>query len=176
MAEELELTTTIHAPPEEVYALLRDVEGYEAYSEYVEDVVREGDGGVGTEYGITLSWWKLTYTLRAEVTDLEPPERLGWRLVEDLDARGAWRLDPVEVDDPAIEEATAVTLTARYHPDSADDDALSLPRFVPTDAVVERARPVVEREVERVLSRVVADLEGEPRSPDLTIRIRRAAE
>ena len=175
MTDELELTTTIHAPPDEVFALLQDVEGYEAYSEYVDGVARDGDGSRGTVYAITLSWWKLTYTLRAEVTDLDPPERLGWRLVEDLDARGAWRLEPVEVDDPDVEHATAVTLTARYHPDSADDDALSLPRFVPMDAVVDRARPVVEREVQRVLGRVVADLEGEPREADVTIRIRHAA-
>lgn len=172
MTDVIELATTIHAPRPEVFALVSDVGGWGAYSDHVTDVTRHGDGGPGTEYGVTLSWWRLAYTVRFRVTDLDPPARIGWRVVEDIDARGTCRLEPTDADDPEVAHATRVTLTARYDPDSADDDALSLPPFVPVSSVVERARPFVEREAERVLSRVVADLEGEPRRATLTLRTR----
>lgn len=169
MTDRLDVSTTIHAPRAEVFALLRDVEGYRGYSEYVRDVARRGDGGTGTEYDVTLSWWRLSYTAHFRVTDLDPPDRIGWRLTEDLDARGAWHLEPADVDDPDVDHATRVTLQVRFDPDSADDDALSLPPLVPMSTVVEKARPVVEREAERVLARVVAELEGEPREATLTV-------
>ena len=177
MTDEIEATTTVHAPRADVYALIQDVEGYADYSGYVREVARNGDGGVGTTYDVTLSWWRLTYTARFRVTDLNPPDRIDWRLVEDLDARVTWRLEPADVEEIDVEEhgvdhATRVTLTARYDPDSADDDALSLPPFVPMSTVVGKARPVVEREAQRVLNRVVADLEDEPREATLTIRTR----
>ena len=172
MPDELEAVTTVHAPREEVYAFLRDVEGYAAYSRYIRDIARYGDGDAGTEYDVTFAWWKLSYTARLRITDLDPPDRIGWELTRDLDARGVWRLEPTEVDDPTVEHATRVTLTVRFDPDSADDDAIALPRFVPMAAVVEKARPIVEREAERVTERVVADLEGEPREATLTIRTR----
>lgn len=172
MTEVIEVSTTIHAPQADVYDFLRDVEDYEAYSGYVRGVTRRGDGGAGTEYDIELAWWKLSYTAHVRVTDLDPPERIAWRVTEDLDANGAWHLEPTTVDDPDVEHATRVTLTARYDPDTADDDALSLPPLVPTSTVVEKARPVVEREAERILARVVADLEDAPRRATLTIHTR----
>jgi len=167
----LDLTTTIHAPPADVYDFLLDVEGFPAYSEYVRGVTRRGDGGAGTEYGVALAWWKLTYTVRFRVVDLDPPERVVWRVVEDVESELVWHLEPTTVDDPAVDEATAVTLTARYDPETADRGALTLPPFVPTSRVVAMARPVVRREAERILERVVADLEGEPREATLTIEV-----
>lgn len=172
MTDAIELETTIHAPPADVFALVRDVPGWRAYSDHVTAVARDGDGGPGTEYGVTLSWWRLSYTVRFRITDVDPPERLGWRVVEDVDARGCCRLAPIGVDDPAVDHATRVTLTARYDPDSADEGALSLPPLVSLASVVELARPFVEREAERVLRRVVADLEGEPRRATLAVRTR----
>lgn len=169
MTDEIEATWIVRAPRADVYPLLRDVAGYDRYSEYVRNVTGNGDGGVGTTYAIDLSWWKLSYTLRARVTDLDPPERIAWQVTEDLDASGEWRLDPASVDDPAIEAATRVTLTARFDPESADEGSLSLPPLVPTSTVVDRARPIVEAEAQRVVDRVVADLEGEPRHAQLSI-------
>lgn len=169
MTEVLEATTTIHAPRDDVYAFLRDVEGYGEYSEYVRGITRHGDGGEGTEYDVTFAWWRLSYTARARVTELDPPERIAWGLTGDLDAHGSWRLDPADVDDPDVDCATRVALVVRYDPDSADD-AVSLPSLVPMSTVVEKARPVVEREAERVLARVVADLEGRPRQASLAVR------
>lgn len=175
MTTVLEVESIIHAPRADVFAVVRDVEGYERYSDYVTGVVRDGDGGPGTEYGVTLSWWRLAYTARFRVTDLDPPVRVEWRLLRDLEARTEWHLEPVEVADLDVDHATRVRATARYDPDTADAGALSLPPFVPVSAVVARARPFVEREAERVLARVVADLEGRPRRPSLTVRTRSEA-
>lgn len=175
MTDVIELATTIQAPRPEVFAVVSDVGGWTVYSDHVTDVTREGDGGPGTEYGVTLSWWRLAYTVRFRLADVDPPARVRWRVVADIDASATCHLEPADVDDPEVADATRVVLTARYDPDSADDDALSLPPFVPVSSVVERARPFVEREAERVLSRIVADLEGEPRRATLTVRTRSEA-
>lgn len=167
MTETLRADATIHAPPGAVYGLLRDVEGYGAYADHVSDVTRR-EGTLET-YEITLSWWILSYTIGLRVTDAEPPRRIEWRLVEGGDARGAWELERTTVDDPAVDTATDVSLIVRYDPDSADVASLSLPPFVPVSAVVERARPAVEREAERVLARVIADVEDEPRQASLSV-------
>lgn len=172
MTNGFDLRTTIHAPRADVFDFLRDVEGYGAYTEHVREVVRRGDGGPGTEYDVVLSWWILSYALRVRLTGLDPPGRIDWRVVEDVDAHGAWHLEPTTVDDPTVDHATRVTLSVRYDPRTADEDALSLPRFVPLSAVFERLRPVVEREAKRILDRVVADLEGEPRRATLDVAIR----
>jgi hypothetical protein len=47
---------------------------------------------------------------------------------------------------------------------------VDLPRFVSLDRVLEKATPLVEREARTVLERLVAELEGEPRPIDLTVR------
>lgn len=172
MRKELELAATIHAPRADVYDVLRDVEGYAAYSDHVRDVVRCGDGGPGTEYDVVLSWWVLAYTLRVRLTGLDPTEQIDWRVVRDVDAHGAFRLEPTAVEDSTVDHATAVTLTVRYDPDSADEAALSLPRLVPVSAVFDRLRPFAEREAERILDRIVADVEDEPRWATLDVAIR----
>ena len=171
MTDELRAETTLHAAPADVYALLSDVEGYGEYTEYVDSVDRHGDGGVGTVYEIGLSWWRLAYTARVRITDLDPPGHAAWRLLDDLDAEGAWTLEPATVAESGVEHATDVTLTVRYDPDTGDD-AVSLPPLVPWSAVLDRLRPVVEREAGRVVERVVADLEGEPRAARLDVVIR----
>lgn len=175
MTDELRVETSLHAPPTAVYALLRHVEGYGRYVEHVDGVTRHGDGGAGTSYEITLSWWRLSYTAWVLVTDLDPPGRIAWRVTDGLDAEGAWTLEPATVDDPDVDQATNVALTARYDPDSGGD-AVSLPPLVPWSAVLDRLRPVVEREARHVLERVVADLEGEPRAASLSIEVRHDVE
>ena len=57
----------------------------------------------------------------------------------------------------------------RYAPDSANGNALNLPRFVSLDWVVDKITPKVKSEAERVVRRIVADLEGDHRSVELEI-------
>jgi hypothetical protein len=56
-----------------------------------------------------------------------------------------------------------------YDPGSANESRVSLPRFVSLGWVADRIRPAITSEAETVVERVVADLEGEHRSVDLTV-------
>lgn len=162
----VEVTTTVYLPPQDVYEFLLDFPRYGQYSNYLTDVRRFGDGTPDTEYELDFSWWKLTYTARSRVTAVEPPNRIDWRLVKDLDAVGQWLVEPLDIDDPT----TRVTLRVEYAPESANGDALDLPRFVSLSWVVQKVKPKIQTEAERVVRRIVTDLEGEPREVELEIR------
>ena len=62
-----------------------------------------------------------------------------------------------------------MTLVVEYAPDSADEGLLDLPRFVSLGWVVDRVTPKVRAEAERVVRRIVADLEGERRPVEVEI-------
>jgi len=161
--DSVEVSTDVYLPPEEVYEFLLDFPRYARYSEHLTSVRQYGDGAPGTEYELDFAWWKLTYTARSRVTGVDAPERIDWRVVKDIDAVGRWEVERVD------EETTRVTLVVEYAPGSADDDALDLPRFVSLDWVVEKIKPKVRAEAERVVRRIVADLEGQRRDVSLEI-------
>ena len=159
----VEVSTVVYLPPEEVHSFLMDFPGYAEYSEHLTEVRQHGDGTPGTEYELDFAWWKLTYTARSRVTGVDAPERIDWRLVKDVDAVGRWEVERVD------EETTRVTLVVEYTPDSADEGFLDLPRFVSLGWVTERVTPKVRAEAERVVRRIVADLEGERREVEVEI-------
>lgn len=165
----VEVATVVYLPREEVFEFLLDFPGYVQYSKYLEEVRAFGEGGPGTEYALRFSWWKIGYTARSRVTGIDRPERIDWELVKDVDASGHWRTETVSPPD-GRDHATRVTFRAEFDADSADADAFGLPPLVPLDRVVEKARPTVEAEAERVVRRIVRDLEGESRDVDVEIR------
>jgi len=174
----VEVSTTVYLPPEAVYEFLLEFRGYASYSEHLRSVRQFGDGGPGTEYELGFAWWKLRYTARSEVVEVDPPRRIEWRLIEDIDAAGRWLIEPIETASTTEESDTAdrdeqpeteVTLVVEYAPGSADDGIVDLPRFVSIGWVVEKIKPKIRTEAERVLRRVVTDLEGETREVDLRI-------
>ncbi|WP_299333366.1 SRPBCC family protein [Haloplanus sp.] len=172
--DELVVSTVVYLPPEETYDFLVDFPRYATYSEHLSDVVRRsGDGGAGTRYALRFAWWKLTYTVESEVTEVDPPNRIEWRIVENLDASGRWRVEGLdELPDDAPADATAasrVSMEVAYDPGSANENTISLPRFASLGWVVDKIRPAITSEAETVVERVVADLEGEPRSVDLAV-------
>ncbi|WP_135828738.1 SRPBCC family protein [Halorussus halobius] len=173
--DSVELSTVVYVPPETAYEFLVDFEGYARYSEYLDRVERHGEGDAGTEYDIHLEWWKLNYVVRSAVTDTTPPERIEWRIVEDLHAHGAWVVEsaPDATADEAApadaDGASRVRLVIEFDADSASSDMLDLPRLVSLDWVVEKVKPLVLSEAEKVVARIVADLEGERRDVDLTL-------
>jgi hypothetical protein len=209
--DSVEVSTVVYVPPEEAYEFLVDFEGYASYSKHLERVERHGEGGPGTEYDIHLQWWKLNYVVRSEVTDLDPPERVEWRIVKDLDAHGSWVVEPAPEEAPddsgasgtgetteaqdgsgdpdaaesrdgsekgdasadrdASEDhhATRVRLVINFDADSATSDMLDLPRLVSLGWVVNKVKPLVLTEAERVVARIVEDLEGERRDVELTL-------
>ena len=166
--DEIEARTVIHAAPDELYEFLLDFPGYARYSEYIDRVTQDGDGGPGTRYGLVFSWWKLDYTARSEVTGVDPPARIDWRIVKDIDAEGYWGIRPVDPPE-GVEDATEVVLHIEFDPDSASAGAVDLPRLVSMSWVIERVKPLVRKEATRIVRRVVADMEGTRRDVDVEI-------
>ncbi|WP_336037154.1 type II toxin-antitoxin system RatA family toxin [Halobacterium yunchengense] len=160
----VEVRTDVRVPPAEAYAFLLDFQGYAEYSEYLQSVRRDGDGGPGTTYELTFAWWKLSHTVRSRVTATEEPHRIDWELVGGIDAHGSWLVEEAE-------SGCAVSLVVTYDAGSARG-TLDLPAFVSLDWVVDRVVDLVVEEGERVVERVVADLEGERRPVDLAVERR----
>lgn len=165
----VEVTTVVYVPREEVFEFLLDFPGYARYSKYLDSVRAFGEGGEGTEYALTFSWWKLSYTARSRVTDIDAPERIDWRLTKDIDAHGYW-LVTAEEPPEGEEHASRVTFRAEFEPESADSDAIKLPRLVSWSWVIDKAKPMIHTEAERVVRRAVRDIEGSNRAIDLEIR------
>jgi hypothetical protein len=177
MTDRLEVSTDVYVPPGDAYEFLVDFPQYARYSEYLETVDQYGDGTSGTEYDLTLSWWRLSYVARSRVTDLDPPTRIDWELLEDVDAAGSWVVEPLPDPDPPDghgtladgESGSRVRLVAEVDVGSADRRALELPRYLSVDRVVDRVKPTVTAEAERVVERIVADLEGTRRDIELRV-------
>jgi len=168
--ETLDVSTLVYLPPAEIYEFLVDFPRYAKYSEYLDEVRRYGDGSAGTEYELTFAWWKLSYTARSEVTTLDEPERIEWELVKDLDASGYWLIEPEPESAPEGQEtASRVHFVVNYRPGSASPDAIDLPSLVSLGWVIEKVTPKIKAEAERVVSRVVRDLEGTSRDIKLII-------
>lgn len=161
----LEVSTTVQVPSAEAYEFLLDFPGYARYSEHLDSVVQQGDGGPGTEYDLTFEWWKLTHTVRSRVTGTDPSSEIRWEVLGDLDAEGRWTVE--ECPDGA-----RVSLVVTYDPDSAHAGLLDLPALVSLDWVVDSVVDIVVAEGEQVVERVVADLEGQRRSVDLAVQTR----
>ncbi|WP_254537659.1 type II toxin-antitoxin system RatA family toxin [Halomarina litorea] len=171
--DSVEVSTLVYLPPEEVYDFLVDFPRYANYSEHLQEVRRHGDGSPGTEYELTFAWWKLTYTTRSKVTGVDPPERVDWAIVKDIDAEGAWLIDavPEEVPD-GKEHATRVTFYVEFRPESANRSAIDLPAFVSLGWVIDKVKPKIKKEAEHIVRRIVADLEGEERPVDIVVHDR----
>ena len=166
----VEVSTVVYLPPEEIYDFLIDFPRYADYSKYLTDVSRDGDGSPGTEYDLRFEWWKLAYTARSRVTGTTPPTRIDWAITKDVAAKGYWYVESVpEEAPPERETASRVGLRVTFDADSVNESAIDLPRLVSLGWVVKKVIPLIEDEAERVVSRIVADLEGERREVELTI-------
>lgn len=169
--ETVEIRTLVYLPPEEVYDFLLDFPGYARYSKYLRRVERtRGDGGPGTRYALRFEWWRLSYTARSEVTAVDPPERIDWAVTKDVEAAGRWLVEPVPERAGDHEHATRVTLEVEYDTDSVGPELVDLPRLTSFSWVVRQVQDLIVEEGERVVERIVADLEGRRRDVDLTVR------
>jgi len=166
--DRVEVSTVVYLPPEEIYEFLVEFPRYAKYSEYLREIRRHGDGSPGTRYDITFAWWKVTYTARSEVTDVDPPTRIDWQLVKDIDAQGYWAIEPAPEAKPDDEDhASRVWLVIEFAPESADAGVLDLPRFVSLDWLIGKVRAKVREEAEVIVERIVRDLEGQRREVEL---------
>lgn len=168
--DSVEVSTLVYLPPEEVYDFLVDFPRYADYSEYLREVRQYGDGTPGTEYELSFAWWKLTYTTRSRVTGVDPPKRIDWTVVKDIDAEGAWLIESVPEEAPPGEDhATRVTFYVEFRPESANKSAIDLPALVSLGWVIDKAKPKIKEEAERVVRRIVTDLEGEERPVEVVV-------
>lgn len=169
--DSVEVSTVIYLPPPEVYEFIIDFPRYANYSKYLERVHQDGDGGPGTGYALRFAWWKITYTARTKVTDVDPPNRIDWEVIKDIDATGRWSIEEVpDLAPPDAETASRVTLAIEF--DTATVGDIDLPSFVSVSWVVGKVKPKIQEEAERVVERIVADLEGQQREVELTIHER----
>jgi ribosome-associated toxin RatA of RatAB toxin-antitoxin module len=162
----IEASTQIYVPPEAVYEFVEDFSGYVEYSEHLDRIEQYGDGGPGTEYRITVSWWRLSYTAETRVTAVDPPNRIDWRAVSDIRASGSWIIEPVAPPE-GRETATELRLRIEFEPTSIR--GISLPATLSVEKLFEKIRPIVVREARKIVEAMVADLEGEPREVSLEI-------
>ncbi|WP_251330349.1 SRPBCC family protein [Haloplanus pelagicus] len=171
--DRIHVSTVVHLSADEVYDFLVDFPRYARYSEYLTDVHADGDGSPGTRYRLRFAWWKLSYTAHTEVTEADPPARLGWRVIRDLDARGRWRVDRLDTVPASLPDeegpACRVHLEVEFDADSVAGGIIDLPRFVSFDWVVEKVKPILVEEAERVVERIVADVEGRQREVELVV-------
>ncbi len=164
------LSTLAYRSPEEVFPYVQSFRDYTRYTEHLREVRVHGDGTAGSVYDLVLSWWKLSYTARSKVTEISAPNSLQWRLTNDIDARGEWRVEPEPESAPEGEQtASRIYFDAVYDPYSANKNAISLPRFVSLDWVIDKIEPRLLSEAETVVERLVSDIEGRPRDVELTI-------
>jgi uncharacterized membrane protein len=173
--ERLIVETVVYRPVEEVYEFLLDFPQYGRYSDYLK-TVGELDAAADEQarYALRFAWWKLQYTARSVVTETVPNEQIGWRLLNDLDASGQWLVEgrdelPGEAPEWA-DTATAVRFEVQWNPHSVNSGALNLPRLVSLDWVIDKVKPVIDREAQRVVQRAVTDLEGRERAVEITVR------
>lgn len=164
--EEVIVRTEVYVPPEKAFAFLRSFTTYAEYSPYLEEVRQFGEGGIGTEYELTASWWRIEYRARTEVIAIDPPHRIEWRVLDAIDAHGVWIVEETE-------GGSRVTLRIAFDAASADTSAVSLPRFVSVGWVIDKIKPLVRREAKAIVERIVVDLEGQPREVDLEIDVKR---
>ena len=181
--DELVVCTEVYADPETVYDFLVDFPQYARYSAYLEEVeTLTGDGGPGTRYALTFSWWKLTYTAHSRVTGVEPPATIDWTITKDIDAGGRWRVtsmgddrddrtDAARSDEESGTGSCRVALEVEFDPSSASPAVLDLPRLVSFEWVLKKAIPLIKSEAERVVERAVRDLEGSSRSVELDVYV-----
>lgn len=172
--ERLVVDTVVYRPVEEVFAFLREFPGYANYSKYLERVEElDAEAGEQARYALRFAWWKLTYTARSAVTDVDDDERIEWHILGDFDAGGRWLVADRDLPDDApewAETATAVRFEVEYAPETVHSGLVDLPRLVSLDWVLDKAKPLVEREARTIVERAAADLEGRTRSVDLTVR------
>jgi len=166
--ERFVLSTVAYLPREEVYEFLLDFPGYAAYSKHLRAVDQRGDGGAGTEYRLRFAWWKLTYTAHSRVTEIAEPERINWKVTKDIDAAGRWEVESVEPPE-GEDHATEVRFVVEYDPDTVHAGILDLPMLVSMDWVVDKVVKLIREEGERVVERVVEDLEGESRPVEVSV-------
>lgn len=164
----VDVCRTVDRPPQPVFDYLLDFQRYGEYPRSVAAVSRvtggEGVDPTQTRYEVRAGWRGIQGTVTTVVTDVDPPERIAWRLADTTAVNGAWTVadaPPAASADPGCR----IELSIRFDAAALDGVVDTLPRILPMDVIVRRLASAVETEAEAVLDRIVADLEDEPGEP-----------
>lgn len=88
----LSRTVRIAAPPERVFDLVSDVEGFSRHSTFIREI-RQTEPGV---YRWRVELLGITFSWDSVVSEKRRPERFSWRSREGIFNRGTYELTPVE--------------------------------------------------------------------------------
>ena len=152
VVNEIEVARAVDRLPEAVFDRIRAFESYPSYSSYLERVRPIETSESLPTYRLEFAWWRLSFETRTRVVALDPPNRIDWEVVADLDAHGSWAV---------TEDAGSSTLTlhVEYAPETLASENVSLPFGITLGWVREKAESLIETEATRVLDRIVADIE-----------------
>ena len=170
----IEVEADVAVEPEVAYEYLLDFTNYAEFCRYVSEVVveanhadteRNAPAGPGSRYRIRFGWWRLSVTLRAEISRVDRPRTIEWRILSDVDAHGRWEVEPIEPGD-----RSHLRFFATYDSVALSRSNLDLPRFVPMATVIERLMPLMKEAGRDVFEQIVWDLEGSKRSVEVSVR------
>ena len=133
----IEHSAILHAPPEQVFALLERIEDFADYSDLIESIEPLGDRRYRWHvHAVGMDW-----TFDVMITELSAPQRLAWESIEGVRNQGSYRLTPVP-------EGTQVLLTLEYR----------IKNRLVEKAVNRAAQPLVNKVSRQILDRVAARL------------------
>ena len=171
----IEVWADASVDPVVAYEYLLDFTNYAEYCRYVNGVDVDSDGssaeaapptGAGTTYTIRLGWWRISVDLRAEVSQVEHPRTIQWRVLSDVDAHGRWEVHPPDSADGPV----GLRFVASYDSAALERTNLDLPRFVPMARVIDKLMPLMMETGCDVLEQIVWDLEATRRSVNVRVR------
>ena len=139
---------TINAPPEEVFDVIADVEGFKDFSSIIRDIRKVGDGLYRWKVellGMTLEW-------ESQVTVLDRPRRFEWRTESGTYNRGSYTLEPSGT-------GTTITYEMEYRLDQSMLNLIASP-------VISRITSLITREV---LDKVEQRIKGAGKHKTATI-------
>ncbi|MGQ7263587.1 SRPBCC family protein [Vreelandella sp. V005] len=135
----IEHSEIVHAPPENVFELLRRVEDFAEYSDLIRSIDILGEN----RYRWHVRAVGMDWAFDVMVTDIEPPHVLAWESLDGVKNQGRYRLREVP-------EGTEVALTLSYE----------IRNRLMEKAVNKAAKPLVGKVSRQILDRVEARLNG----------------
>ncbi len=146
------------APIEDIYSFFLNFKNYKEHTEYAKDI-REIRSN---EWEMDWKWWIVGYTSRSKLVDYKKNKYIEWKVTKDVKARGRWEFEELD------ENTTKVRLKLLYDPKGAEKaNPLS---FIPASVLVGLAKPILKRQISKILKRVAKEVEGKPREVDFAIK------
>ncbi|GAB2797998.1 hypothetical protein GCM10027040_25730 [Halomonas shantousis] len=133
----IEHSAVLHAPPEQVFALLERVENFADYSDMIETIEPLGESRYRWHvHAVGMDW-----SFDVLITERKAPSTLAWESIDGVRNQGRYELS-------SVPEGTCVRLTVEYQ----------LRNKLVEKAVSRAAQPLVNQVSRQILERVEARL------------------